>query len=530
MLPPNSRRIGLILAPLLAFGGAAIAATSEPVPSAAVVPSTGAPLVTTGSVSQLGATSAQLTGRINPTGQDTTYFFNYGLTTAYGSTTPAGTLPAGSVPVSVRAKIDALATGALYHYQLVATSPAGTTLGADQTFTPIAGLSKPTVTTGPPLTVAGTSATVSGLVNPNGQPANYRFNYGTTSAYGQTTANQPIAAGAADVTATATLNGLTVGETYHYRLVASGIAGTTLGQDQVFVAGQAPPAAVVPVPPTVATGAPSGVTVNGAVLSGTLNPSGLETSYSFEWGTTTAYGGATPPITVAAGAAEQAVGGLLVGLTPATTYHVRLIATNAAGTVQGADQTFTTLPEPVVQPPATTPTTPVPPVRPTGPTTPPGGGPGSTGLPAGPDAVPQPPDAGAIAGIADDPQPVVSDLRVRPARVVATKPPRRTPTSTRVTFWLSVPAAVTVTLSAPRSQPASCSPRAGTRCVQRPVAGLRVVQRIVMTGYAGPNAALLRLRRNGRALPPGRYTVTAQALAGGFRSAAARAALRLVAR
>jgi hypothetical protein len=529
MLPPPLRRICLALAPLMVFGGAAFAATSGPIPSAAVVPSTGAPLVTTGSVSQLGATSAQLTGRINPTGQDSTYFFNYGLTTAYGSTTPAGTLPAGSVPVSVRAKVDGLATGATYHYQLVATSPAGTTLGADQTFTPTAGLSKPTVTTGPPLSVIDTSATVSGVVNPNGQAANYRFNYGTTSAYGLTTANQPIAAGAADVTATATLNGLTPGATYHYRLVASGIAGTTLGQDQVFVAGQAPPPVVTATPPTAATGAPSAVTTNGAVLSGTLNPSGQETSYSFEWGATTAYGGATPPITVAAGVVEQAVGGILVGLAPGTTYHVRLVATNAAGSAQGADQVFTTLAEPVVQPPppATTPVTPTPPGKPTAP---PVGQPGPTGMPAGPDAVPQAPDVGSIAGAADDPRPVISDLRVRPARVAATRAPARTPSSTRVTFWLSVPAAVTVTLSVPRAQPASCSPKLGVHCTPRPAAALRVVARIVMTGYAGPNAALLRLRQRGRPLAPGRYTVTAQPLASGVRGAVARATLRLTAR
>src|SRR5205807_1430698 len=50
------------------------------------------------------------------------------------------------------------------------------------------------------------------------------------------------------------------------------------------------------------------------------------------------------------GAAPVAVSAAVAALGANTTYHFRIVATNAGGTSQGADQTFTTLPEaPAVQ-------------------------------------------------------------------------------------------------------------------------------------------------------------------------------------
>jgi hypothetical protein len=72
---------------------------------------------------------------VNPNGLATTYYFQYGLTAAYGLTT--GTQSAGSstseVPVS--AAITGLTPSTTYYYQLVAASSSGTTYGANQTFT-----------------------------------------------------------------------------------------------------------------------------------------------------------------------------------------------------------------------------------------------------------------------------------------------------------------------------------------------------------------------------------------------------------
>lgn len=73
-----------------------------------------------------------------------------------------------------------------------------------------------------------------------------------------------------------------------------------------------------------------------------MTPNSEATSYSFEWGTTTAYGQSTPNTSAGSSAAAQPVGAQLSGLAPGTTYHVRLTVTNTTGTSTGADRSFTT--------------------------------------------------------------------------------------------------------------------------------------------------------------------------------------------
>ncbi len=87
----------------------------------------------------------------------------------------------------------------------------------------------------------------------------------------------------------------------------------------------------------------SSVSLTGATLNGTVNASGINSAVSFEYGLTSAYGSsiAATPAT-ATGSAVTAVSAGLTGLTPRTTYHFRVVATNTEGTDKGADQTFFT--------------------------------------------------------------------------------------------------------------------------------------------------------------------------------------------
>ena len=96
------------------------------------------------------------------------------------------------------------------------------------------------------------------------------------------------------------------------------------------------------VAPTVATQAATGVTIQAATLRGTVNPRGLATTYVFQYGPTAAYGAQTAPASLAAGAAAVRVTGAAAALVPATTYHFRLVATNATGTSVTGDRTFRT--------------------------------------------------------------------------------------------------------------------------------------------------------------------------------------------
>lgn len=96
-----------------------------------------------------------------------------------------------------------------------------------------------------------------------------------------------------------------------------------------------------PKPPYVRTGDTAGVSTSSATLKGRVNSHGVETSYVFQYGTTSAYGAQTAPASVGNGTTEVKVSQTITGLAPDTTYHYRLIATSSAGMTNGQDATFT---------------------------------------------------------------------------------------------------------------------------------------------------------------------------------------------
>jgi hypothetical protein len=97
-------------------------------------------------------------------------------------------------------------------------------------------------------------------------------------------------------------------------------------------------------PPTITTKPASSSGKTKATVNGIVNPNALETTYQFEYGTTTGYGSKAPAASksIGSGTSPVEVSEGIEGLAPETTYHYRLLATNAKGTTQGPDQTFTT--------------------------------------------------------------------------------------------------------------------------------------------------------------------------------------------
>ena len=94
-----------------------------------------APGVSATSATKLTQTSARLTGKVNPRDVETTYVFQYGPTTAYGTTTAPVAVGGGTAPRTAVADIGGLAPATRYHFRLVARSGAGTTNSVDRTFT-----------------------------------------------------------------------------------------------------------------------------------------------------------------------------------------------------------------------------------------------------------------------------------------------------------------------------------------------------------------------------------------------------------
>ena len=98
--------------------------------------------------------------------------------------------------------------------------------------------------------------------------------------------------------------------------------------------------------PAVVTRPATALGPTSAVLQGVVNPKDKSTAYTFEYGTTTAYGALSPAASAGKGKSDVPVSYALSGLAPSTTYHYRVVASNDSGTSRGADVAFTTAPAP----------------------------------------------------------------------------------------------------------------------------------------------------------------------------------------
>jgi Tfp pilus assembly protein PilV len=298
---------------------------------AAPAAAAGPPSATTGAATGIGTGRATLNGSVATGGETTSWRFEYGPTPAYGASTPVQRIPASPASRGVSAPVGNLAPGHTYHFALVVASAAGTSVGADGTFT--TGGSPPGATTLAAGSVGLSGARLNGVVDPKGFPTSWYFVYGTTTAYGGRTPTESAGAGTRNVSVSVPVGGLAAGTGYHFELVASSAVGTSVGGDLTLT--------TIGVPAVQALGA-EGLTPSSAMLAGTVNGNGEPASYQFDYGTTTAYGSTTPSANLGPTTGATAVNAQLANLAPGTTYHFRLVASSAAGTNASADVTLTT--------------------------------------------------------------------------------------------------------------------------------------------------------------------------------------------
>jgi PKD domain len=265
------------------------------------------PVATTGAATDIDSADATLNGTVDTGGQPVSYQFVYG--TSPGSltqSTPVAQLAPASSPEPVSATLTGLAPSATYYYQLVvgaggqpgqvqsfmtsAVASSTQTSNPPTTTTPTTPPTTTTSTTTPPATstgsgattaaprlpsvatggvsgVASSRATVSGSVNPDGSSTTYLVEFGTSTAYGHSSPSVSAGAGSSPVSVSATLTGLRPRTVYHYRVVATNAAGTSVGADRTFKTPAAPPP-----PPRFSFRAPNRMTV-AALLAGKLRVS-----------------------------------------------------------------------------------------------------------------------------------------------------------------------------------------------------------------------------------------------------------------
>ncbi len=301
------------------------------------------PDATTLNATEISASSATLNGEVNPGvvgGLGTTVEFEYGVTTSYGNKMTADQSPVfGLNPVPVSVKIAALLPNMTYHFRVIARNTLGTDEGADLTFTTES--VAPTATTNTASNVSATSATLNGAVNANGLSTKVKFEYGTTTDYGDTvSATLSPDDGRSPVEVSADIKGLSPNVTYHYRVVATNQVGPNQGADSTFTTNAAPTA------PAATTNAAAEICSTSATLHGNVNPNGSRTTIKFQYGITTNYKDSVDakPNSLT-GNNTSAVSAAITNLSPGTMYYYRVVATNDEGKRNnGNDLTFTTYP------------------------------------------------------------------------------------------------------------------------------------------------------------------------------------------
>lgn len=216
----------------LAFAAAAQAASS--------------PSVSTLSATAITTTAATLRADVNPHGLPTTFAFQYGTSTAYGSQTATKSTGSGTTTVAVSIRIGHLTPGVRYHFRAIASNADGTTTGGDHSFrTPLPPATAPRVLATAPFAPSATGVAFTALLNPGGAATTYRFQYGTSAAYGLETFGKTLGGSVLPHSVSFRVNSLAPHTTYHFRVVASNRVGTTFGPDTLAQTGPFPPGQLV---------------------------------------------------------------------------------------------------------------------------------------------------------------------------------------------------------------------------------------------------------------------------------------------
>jgi hypothetical protein len=276
-----------------------------------VAPDTTPPVISAVSSGAITPSSAVISWS---TDEDSDSQVEYGPTTAYGSRSTVSAAPVRSHSVA----LTGLASGTLYHYRVRSSDAAGNpAVSGDYTLT---------TESSPDATVEITSVTMNAVtansaivVWVTSQPADTQVEYGTTPAYGRITALDSYLA----KTHSALLDGLSPDTAYHLRVRShDGSGSLALSGDYTFrTLSQADTT-----PPVITAVTIRDITSGSAIV--TWSTSEAATGQA-EFGTTTSYG----RVTVVGGSLTLEHESVLTGLSPNTTYHVRVQSADGSGNV-----------------------------------------------------------------------------------------------------------------------------------------------------------------------------------------------------
>ncbi len=322
----------------------------------------GAPSAFAFGLQSTGATTATVTGQVNPSGQTTEYHVAYDLASSEWCTSSglAGSPAQSTSPVTlgftdatshqVLVELIALTGGSEYCVELIAVNGSGTSEGYPQSFT----VGAPSAFAFGLQSTGATTATVTGQVNPSGQTTEYHVAYDLASSEWCTSSGlagspaqstSPVTLGFTDATShqvSVELTGLGAGNEYCAELIAVNGSGTGYGSAEFFFAGL----------PAASTSNAFATGVTTATVTGQVNPSGQTTEYhvaydlaSSEWCTSSGLAGSpaqsTSSVTLGfTDATSHQVSVELTGLSAGNEYCVELVTVNGSGAAHGSQITF----------------------------------------------------------------------------------------------------------------------------------------------------------------------------------------------
>jgi hypothetical protein len=299
-----------------------------------------APIANTEAPGAVGHTTATFSAFVTPDDAEVTEcFFEYGtVPTELTSSVACSPGPGeGSTPVAVHGSVSGLLESTVYYYRVVARNSFASERGGRTSFETLP--AAPRANTEPASSITHTSATLRGFVTPNGAPVeSCLFEWGAISVLEHTVSceQSEIGSGETPVGVSAQLTGLTESQTYHFRLVATNLRGTGVGGGTSFT--------TLPYVPKTLIQKPAELSDESALLKAKINPQDEAiTECWFEYGTTPALGKRAKCATLPpAGEKFVQVSATVTGLSPTTTYLVRLKGADTSGTSYTKEEAFTT--------------------------------------------------------------------------------------------------------------------------------------------------------------------------------------------
>jgi len=230
-----------------------------------------------------GNDSVSLTSSLNPNGDETVYYIEYGTTNDYGSKTFDKQIGAGFSVMSIEESITGLQSEVFYHYRIVAENSHGKVFSADHSFLTGRMDRQPEVITGE-TTETASSVLMKGRVNPNGSKTYAFFQYGETQDALWSTVKKDIGSAEGLIELVEEIQYLDPNTFYYYRIVAENEGGTSSGEIKMFLS---PSVSLVPniIGPSV-----DSITSSSAVLRSNIDPRGQSIKYHFEYGASLKYG------------------------------------------------------------------------------------------------------------------------------------------------------------------------------------------------------------------------------------------------